>query len=105
MVETPQNKPFTTKEIEQAKAVFAKAKSAIPQRVKPSASAGIVLDITARIKQRQEQESSERAFDKFKTDYLPFLSTADIQTITTAQDDGETLARICLRIDLERRVR
>lgn len=62
-----------------------------------------VLDITARIKQRQKQEESDSMIERFKADYLPFLSPADLDLLAGAKDEGgETLMKICLRIDLER---
>jgi len=76
-----------------------------PQRQfkKPLATTCNVLDFTARLQAKQEQEANQEVIDKFKTDYLPYLSTDDAQAITSAMDNGGTIARICMRIDLERK--
>ena len=64
----------------------------------------MVLDITARIKQRQEREHSNQLVERFKTDYLPYVNQADMDLLLNAQESdlGTAIVKICMRIDLER---
>ena len=78
-----------------------------PQKVEPSVTPSNVLDFTARLKAKQEQEATQKAIDKFKADYLPYVTIEDAQEIAKAQETQQAgiIARICMRIDLERRVK
>lgn len=63
-----------------------------------------VIDITARLKERQEQRETEEAIKTFKADYLPYITRDDMNSLlgSPADKQAETITKICLRIDLER---
>lgn len=63
-----------------------------------------VIDITAKIKQRQENESLQEDIEKFKNEYLPHFTEDDLRALlnTNKKNWGEELIKICMRIDLER---
>lgn len=69
-----------------------------------------VIDITARIKERQKQKQEEaethEAIKTFRTDYLPYITRDDMNSLLSvsgsADKQAETIAKICMRIDLER---
>jgi hypothetical protein len=76
-------------------------KEEVQQEVKPSN----VFDITGKLKEKQEQEKTQEAINKFMSEYLPKLTHDDINTILTASDQkdfGERIIKICWRIDLEK---
>lgn len=64
----------------------------------------MVIDITARIKQRQEQEQSNQLIERFKADYLPYVNQADMDLLSNTKESelGPAIVKICMRIDLER---
>ena len=64
----------------------------------------MVLDITGRIKQRQEQEHSNQLIERFKVNYLPHVNREDMDLLLNAQESdlGTAIVKICMRIDLER---
>ncbi len=64
----------------------------------------MVIDITARIKQRQEQEQSNQLIERFKADYLPYVNQADMDLLLDTEESelGPAIVKICMRIDLER---
>jgi hypothetical protein len=63
-----------------------------------------VLDITGRIKQRQEQEHSNQLIERFKINYLPHVNREDMDLLLNTQESelGTAIVKICMRIDLER---
>lgn len=63
-----------------------------------------VLDITARIKQRQEREEADKAFSTFKAEYLPYFKADEIEAIMTAPTEKQMdiIMTACMRVDLER---
>jgi len=63
-----------------------------------------VLDITGRIKQRQEQEQSNQLIERFKADYLPYVNREDMDLLLNTKESelGTAIVKICMRIDLER---
>jgi hypothetical protein len=63
-----------------------------------------LLDITARIKARQEKEEAAQDISKFKAEYLPHLSKEDVLLLANVPDDerSEALVKICMRIDLDK---
>ena len=63
-----------------------------------------VLNITDRITKKREDEKLQEAINKFKNEYLPNLSKDDLQAILNSGESfGETIVKICWRIDLERK--
>jgi hypothetical protein len=64
----------------------------------------MVIDITGRIKQRQEQEQSNQLIERFKADYLPYVNQADMDLLSNTKESelGPAIVKICMRIDLER---
>ncbi len=72
-----------------------------PQKVERPSN---VLDITARIKQRQEREQSNQLIERFKADYLPYVNQADMDLLLDTEESelGPAIVKICMRIDLER---
>lgn len=63
-----------------------------------------VIDITAKIQQRKEQEDLKKDIERFKNEYLPHLTKNDLQTLLNVDKEkwGEELVKICMRIDLEK---
>lgn len=72
-----------------------------PQKVERPSN---VLDITARIKQRQEREQSNQLIERFKVNYLPYVNQADMDLLSNTKESelGTAIVKICMRIDLER---
>jgi hypothetical protein len=67
-----------------------------------------VIDITDRIRAKQEKEKTQEAINKFMSDYLPKLTHDDIQTILSASDQkdfGQKIVKICWRIDLQNQLK
>ena len=64
----------------------------------------MVLDITGRIKQRQEREQSNQLIERFKVNYLPYVNQADMDLLLNTKESelGTAIVKICMRIDLER---
>ena len=64
----------------------------------------MVIDITGRIKQRQEREQSNQLIERFKVNYLPHVNREDMDLLLNAQESdlGTAIVKICMRIDLER---
>lgn len=64
----------------------------------------MVIDITARIKQRQEREQSNQLIERFKVNYLPYVNQADMDLLLDTEESelGPAIVKICMRIDLER---
>lgn len=77
----------------------------VQQRQQKPSTASNVIDITARLKAKQEQREAEEAIRAFETDYLPFLRPDDLELLLSgpAVEHGENLIKICMRIDMERR--
>lgn len=72
-----------------------------PQKVEKPSN---VLDITARIKQRQEREEADKAFSTFTAEYLPYFKADEIEAIMTAPTEKQMdiIMAACMRVDLER---
>lgn len=66
-----------------------------------------VFDITSRINAKKEKETAIATQERFKNDYLPFLDKSDIETLlyTDKNDFGETIIKICMRIDIEKKLK
>ena len=65
-----------------------------------------VLSITDRIAKKHEEEKIQETTNKFKNEYLPYLSKDDLQAILNAGESfGEIIVKICWRIDLERKLK
>ena len=64
----------------------------------------MVIDITARIKQRQEREQSNQLIERFKVNYLPYVNQADMDLLLDTEESelGPAIVKICMRIDLDR---
>ena len=64
----------------------------------------MVIDITGRIKQRQEREQSNQLIERFKVNYLPYVNQADMDLLSNTKESelGTAIVKICMRIDLER---
>jgi hypothetical protein len=64
----------------------------------------MVIDITGRIKQRQEQEKSNQLIERFKVNYLPYVNREDMDLLSNTKESelGTAIVKICMRIDLER---
>jgi hypothetical protein len=64
-----------------------------------------VISITDRVKEKQEKAITQEAINKFMSEYLPKLTHEDIQTILSTNNQkefGETIVKICWRIDLQK---
>lgn len=66
-----------------------------------------VFNITDRIQAKQEKEKTQDTINKFMSDYLPNLTHDDMMTVlnTSKEDFGELMAKICWRIDLEKKLK
>lgn len=63
-----------------------------------------VLDFTARLRAKQEQQERDNALDRFEAEYLPYLNEEDIRLLLScpASEQGATMVKVCMRIDMER---
>ncbi len=63
-----------------------------------------VIDITARLKAKREHQEASQAVEIFKRDYLPHIKKSDVDLLINSPkaELGNTIAKICLRIDLEK---
>jgi hypothetical protein len=80
-----------------------------PKQTQPSREPEVkgpsnVIDITARLKSRQEQREAEEAINTFMADYLPLITPGDMEKLLSCPEAerGNVIARMCLRIDFER---
>jgi len=66
-----------------------------------------VLDLTSRINAKKEEEAVQQAQIKFKDEYLPFLSKNDLELLLHSDKSnfGETIVKICMRIDIEKKLK
>jgi len=66
-----------------------------------------VFDLTSRIDAKKEEEATKAAQIKFKDEYLPFLNKHDLETLLHSDKSnfGETIVKICMRIDLEKKLK
>ena len=66
-----------------------------------------VFDLTSRITAKKEEGTTKAAQIKFKDEYLPFLNKQDLEMLlhSDKSDFGETIVKICMRIDIEKKLK
>ena len=66
-----------------------------------------VFDLTSRITAKKEEEATKAAQIKFKDEYLPFLNKNDLEILlhSDKNDFGEIIVKICMRIDIEKKLK
>jgi hypothetical protein len=76
------------------------------QDAEPSVTDAKVIDFTARLRARQEQQEAEHLIEKFKNEYLPYMTPDDVKKVFTSPPDQQAgmVTLICMRIDSERRI-
>lgn len=69
-----------------------------------SATSAKIIDFTARLQIKREQQEAEEAIKTFRTQYLPYVTLEDAQQVMEAPEaqQADIISRICLKIDLER---
>lgn len=67
-------------------------------------SVGNVIDITARLRAKREQEEVDKALSKFKTEYLPNFTAEEVASIMIAEPEKkmDIVMTACMRVDLEK---
>ena len=64
-----------------------------------------VIDFTARLRAKQEQQEADDLINRFTTDYLPYMTAEDKDLFSSAPDDATrslAMMLICAKIDRQR---
>ena len=101
--------PFQYAEAEKIMLGIAQEPEELPEVVEAQKevipSVSNVIDFTARLRAKQEQQEADDLINRFTTDYLPYMTAEDKDLFSSAPDDATrslAMMLICAKIDRQR---